>query len=471
LSKCLRTSARAGCRGKVPAVLVWFLLVLCRWTVAVTDVDPCVREFLGDQMKPGVGGPVVIGGLGDSGTRGARNILHFLGVDIAPALPTQDNHDFLGYIGENFADEIMPYVQSVLRSRLSEELDASVDVSEMTLSMLYSKINEQNGHERNLFEPHGKCQDGESGIQTCDLLRGEPYSDFIGDVVSHEGIQHSPESWGTLCRGLKKYQRKLAWSAENAVQNTPARLRADVREELKLSTLRKSVAWGWKLGKSVMMAREWEAVWPGQVKMIHVIRDGRDVSFGHLRHTTLQICRYFFENTPSVPIQRSYKMDRVKMKKMGGEVMNCFGPHTAIRTWSEANLAFRESGQKLLGDRFMTLRIEDIALDPNPRPTIRKILTFLGTIHESMTEEDNRYVDDLVERAVVFLGNHSHSYGGNKFTPEQKENMLDKLGLSATREEAREGSNILSTNAAFDHFGYKRNDWGLTEEQWTAKKG
>ncbi len=94
---------------------------------------PCLNEFRGDGMMPGLGGPVIIGGLGDSGTRGcprfpsillpspssppllriyarlscsshsvfltyrmcllaiqsARNVLQFLGVHIAPGLPTQ----------------------------------------------------------------------------------------------------------------------------------------------------------------------------------------------------------------------------------------------------------------------------------------------------------------------------------------------------------------------------------------------
>ena len=117
----------------------------------------------------------------------------------------------------------------------------------------------------------------------------------------------------------------------------------------------------------------------------------------------------------------------------------------------------------------MTLRIEDIALAPNPRPTIRKILTFLGAINDDMSEENDMHINDLIERAVLFVSNHSQSYGGNKYDEEQKKKMLSKLGLSDVGKNEVFGE--LSTEAAFDHFGYKRHDWGLAEEQWTAKKG
>jgi hypothetical protein len=213
------------------------------------------------------------------------------------------------------------------------------------------------------------------------------------------------------------------------------------------------------------MAREWEAIWPGEVKMIHVIRDGRDVSFGHLRHTTVHICRHFFEITPLHDNQANMNQSQ-KMRDSRRGV--CGQSHTTLRSWSATNLAFRETGKKILGDdRFLTLRVEDIALAENPRPTIRKILRFLGTVHDAMTPEESDYADELVEQAVLFVGNHASTYGGKSLGAEKKTDMLAKLDLRYDRPPPA-GS---ATQAAFDHFGYNRVEWGLAEEQWSATKG
>ena len=62
---------------------------------------PCLRDFVGDKMVPRLR-PVVIGGLGDSGTRAVRNVMQFLGVEIPASLPTQDNTQFLSFVKNNF---------------------------------------------------------------------------------------------------------------------------------------------------------------------------------------------------------------------------------------------------------------------------------------------------------------------------------------------------------------------------------
>jgi hypothetical protein len=103
-------------------LVVWLVACICvaqgvqRWTTSTTeytldksnswnsedDVSEgllCLRK---EKSKPayGAGGmlggfsPVVIGGLGDSGTRSVRNALQFLGVEMSRAPPQQDNTQF-----------------------------------------------------------------------------------------------------------------------------------------------------------------------------------------------------------------------------------------------------------------------------------------------------------------------------------------------------------------------------------------
>jgi hypothetical protein len=346
-------------------------------------------------------------------------------------------------------------VQEIHRQRLEKQLASKTNVSEMPLSAIYSLISSENGNgtTAHLFEPNKKCGDATNVKRLeCELKMDEPYSTFVNMVVDHPGLQSSLR-YTDLCEGLLSYRDKLKKTIALGSESHP---------------LRKNVAWGWKLGKSVMMVREWEAIWPGEVKMIHVIRDGRDVSFGHVRHTTVQICRHFFETTALHDRQANMNRTERMMNSRSGV---CGAAHTTLRSWGAANLAFREIGKKVLGDdRFMTLRIEDIALAENPRPTIRKILRFLGTINDAMTPEENEHVGELVEQAVKFVGNHSSTYGGNKLSAATKRQRLAKLGLTRQWTPAG-GGGVLSTQSAFDHFGYNHGKWGLAEEQWSAMKG
>jgi hypothetical protein len=148
------------------------------------------------------------------------------------------------------------------------------------------------------------------------------------------------------------------------------------------------------------------------------------------------------------------------------------------------NMAFREHGRVVLGDRYFTLRIEDLALDPDPRPTLRRLLKFLGSHGDAGAEQ-------VLEAAIVASGNHSSSYGGNKFRQKGQNSLKHALnGLDLPYQAATDtthkppvgpdletlphaGSSVETLDipavlVGLQYFGYGVNDWGVSLRHWSA---
>ena len=126
--------------------------------------------------------------------------------------------------------------------------------------------------------------------------------------------------------------------------------------------------------------------------------------------------------------------------------------------------ALYDYGKKILGpDNYLALRVEDIALDPNPAPTIDKVLRYLniGQAHFSPKYTSReQFIDAITDK----VKGHSKSYGGNKYSPSRKKSLLQGP-LKVTNDPAS------VTFQALEFFGYKIDEWGIEEEAWTAKHG
>ena len=191
------------------------------------------------------------------------------------------------------------------------------------------------------------------------------------------------------------------------------------------------------------------------------VRGGRDVAVGHLRVIATVTCAGFYHgynNTVDV-INFRGEWDQATKKSPWG--FNCRKmPTNSLNFWAVYNRVLYDYGKRYLGDRYLALRVEDIALDPNPQPTVERVLDFLG-IKEVHYQEQYESRDAFVEAVVSKITGHSRSYGGNKYNDKlRKERMKQVFKVN------HDNSSVAYQSLKF--FGYKIDDWGLEEYGWTA---
>jgi hypothetical protein len=400
---------------------------------------------LGEEKYSEMSGPVVIGGMGDSGTRGVRDALAFLGVEIphAPGEGHQaDNTAILEYVNDASSIDVWPQVDASLRTDPLQ--DETLHELQMRQGGLFSVPRQSN-----LYVPFRKLKgNAVKPVGRTELIYdADPYSAHIELAVNHSEVVHSELNRDLLCVGMNELLRTLGnnWKEREYEPEKGGR----------------KVAWGFKLPETILLIREWEELYPGTLKMVHVIRDGRDVARPHqLQHMAVRMCRHYFDDVPnntSKPWYPNHLSGKFVFKPNTEIGAACLSGASVLRAWAAGNLAFRRVGKQLLGERFITVRIEDIALDEDPRPSLTRLAQFIGT--------DASY--QLIEDAVKLVGGHSKSYGGNKNSAQEELNYLKQW--SVRKEDAlTPGSAILM---AFQTFGYKLHEWGLAERHWTATTG
>ena len=171
--------------------------------------------------------------------------------------------------------------------------------------------------------------------------------------------------------------------------------------------------------------------------------------------------------------------------------------------------------------RYFAIRVEDVALDPNPAPTIHALLRFLrgaevdvgappssssssstssqssytsGASSRSSTSPTERFVQ-AEQRAVaavaqLIAGKHAAAYGGQKFGSDAQRLALlralhaepggallgspgaffeDSEGIGSSSSSSHdEGGGMQAVRHALVRFGYHVNGWGLAERAWSA---
>jgi hypothetical protein len=101
-----------------------------------------------------------------------------------------------------------------------------------------------------------------------------------------------------------------------------------------------ATAWGWKQPRSIHLLPILEATFPG-MRLLHVLRDGRDVAFGKTIH--LELTGHY-----SVPSDLRDRPPPVQMAAL----------------WSTANELAADFGEQRLGERYMRVRLEDLCHSP-----------------------------------------------------------------------------------------------------------
>ena len=131
--------------------------------------------------------------------------------------------------------------------------------------------------------------------------------------------------------------------ATYALQFTAMRHRAGYREG----------RWGWKHPHSYLLLPFLQSVY-GRFRFVHLVRDGTDMATS----SNQRQLRHYGDLFLSAQ-QRQLPL-----------------PVQAALFWSRANLAARDAGERLLGDRYVWLRLEDLCARPGDE--VRTLATRLG---------------------------------------------------------------------------------------------
>ena len=112
-------------------------------------------------------------------------------------------------------------------------------------------------------------------------------------------------------------------------------------------------AWGWKEPRSIYLLPFWNSQFSG-FRFLHLVRDGRDMA---------------------------YSSNQNQLQMHGNVLLNATEnrwpePLRSMALWSRINLRAAEFGERILGDRYLRVRFEDLCLES--AATTSRILAFLG---------------------------------------------------------------------------------------------
>ncbi|MFN8222132.1 MAG: sulfotransferase [Gaiellales bacterium] len=114
-----------------------------------------------------------------------------------------------------------------------------------------------------------------------------------------------------------------------------------------------AVAWGWKEPRSIYLLPFLDKHMP-TLKFLHFIRDGRDMAFSDNQKQLEKHGRTVFDNR--WPAWRR--------------------PLRSIELWNRVNLQAADFGERVLGERYLCVRFEDLC--GKPAETVARIFDFFG---------------------------------------------------------------------------------------------
>ncbi len=130
--------------------------------------------------------------------------------------------------------------------------------------------------------------------------------------------------------------------------------------------------WGWKYPRTIFLLPFVCRHFP-QMRFIHVIRDGRDMAFSGNQN---------------------------QLRKHGAAVLgrdiDPTSPQDSFELWAKINNAAADFGSRVLGDRYIRLKYEDLVLQP--LPTIRKLWDFLQVPRDRAIPDLEIRVPDTIGR-------------------------------------------------------------------------
>ena len=153
-----------------------------------------------------------------------------------------------------------------------------------------------------------------------------------------------------------------------------ATMRREFDEEV-LPKLLPDGRWGWKHNPSVHLLAFYAERFP-DLRFIHLIRDGRDIAVAKTgaRAHAMRLGQALLDGDPT-PVTTDYPGWRGRpFTTASGEPEG--SPERLAALWATTNRQAADLGERLLGNRYLRVRLEDLI--DRPRDGIRLIADFLG---------------------------------------------------------------------------------------------
>jgi GT2 family glycosyltransferase len=221
---------------------------------------------------------------------------------------------------------------------------------------------------------------------------------FFGrDMPLYEGQATLPAALeGTGDLKIWHDMRPNYWSKRSFEEDLPRLTKAiaDYTMGAELAASGKKLA-GDRTPHHVSYLDELHALYP-EAKVVHVIRDGRDVAISNL-HAIWQNARDRsgpVDLEPEVQEKRdAYLADREGFVARGESIFTDYRIEQLAGSWRDVVSKGREDGERLFGERYFEVRYEDLLDDPAAE--LGRLLAFLGVDHDpemvSRIAEDNSF--------------------------------------------------------------------------------
>ena len=186
-----------------------------------------------------------------------------------------------------------------------------------------------------------------------------------------------------------------------------------------------------------------------RAKVVHVIRDGRDVAISakhHIWNRSTAAGGIHDLDAVEQATRDSYREDPEAFVREGRSIFTAEWLSGTAAEWVEMTQRAREDGTTLLGDRYFELRYEDMKVDPES--CVRDAFEFLGA------DADSELIKACVERASF-----ERSTKGRKPGEERPTEFLRKGIAGEWREVFTEGDREVFKEVAGDcliELGYER---------------
>lgn len=182
------------------------------------------------------------------------------------------------------------------------------------------------------------------------------YVNAPGDALAFMPFMQGVSNWALQHTRSADYDLSQlpAWLREEGLlllDTCVQRHRADVPPE--------SALWGWKVPTILYVLPFVQGCCP-EFRLIHVIRDGRDIAFSKNQRQVQKYYGAMFDSWQEYPM--------------------CV---PSGRLWSRMNREVRQWGQRQLADRYLLIRFEDLCADPIKVGS--RVLEFVGS-HASPAE-------------------------------------------------------------------------------------
>ena len=325
---------------------------------------------------------ILVGGLGDSGTRAVRSMLMLLGVEMLPdkwvKTTSKDSILFINSDGDKDSWK--------MREGVAGRKDKAA----------IWKTNEEG---LKPIEPDEAVRHAQG--EEADGSVGPGYF-YMSAIQNAKSLVYAKGALGELWNSAVQFTHDL-------VENHRF---ASMYHALEMADSKTPMPWGFKHPRNALLLPLLQDAMGQRWKFVHVIRDGRDISAGDNTKMHDQLCCIFYgakvKGAKTKSEKKDWSCDDPRCKSSGKDARSRFA--SQFKFWQDTNGELVKWAAKNLGveDRYFPVRIEDFVLKKD-NACLERLSRFLG-----ITADDSTF-KTKADAVWKSYDGHEGSYGGAKY--------------------------------------------------------